>query len=267
MSDALLVDARRVAARAPLATRRLRVDPRRAGGGGSSAPGSMGVGACRERRADVDPAVGRARRRGRGSSRGSTTTRTPWAISRPPRGSAISPPSARGPCASPSSASSTRARAPSSTRSSERTSRRPACCPTTATLHHLRWAPDPFAKILFVDGEEPRERIVALADLRAALRGIDPAIGPARGAAPAARVARERRDPRYARLQRPRSAPRPRRSLGVRGGRRRDLAPRRHAGDEAERARGARGGAPRSSCRCRCSSTRRTASAPRTSLG
>jgi GTP-binding protein EngB required for normal cell division len=45
--------------------------------------------------------------------------------------------------------------------------------PTTATLHHLRWAPDPFAKILFVDGVEPRERIVPLGDLRTALRGID----------------------------------------------------------------------------------------------
>ncbi len=50
--------------------------------------------------------------------------------------------------------------------------------PTTATLHHLRWAPDPFAKILFVDGVdgvEPRERIVALGDLRAALKALDPA--------------------------------------------------------------------------------------------
>ena len=47
--------------------------------------------------------------------------------------------------------------------------------PTTATLHHLRWAPDPFAKILFVDGVEPRERIIALSDVRAALRGVDPA--------------------------------------------------------------------------------------------
>jgi small GTP-binding protein len=47
--------------------------------------------------------------------------------------------------------------------------------PTTATLHHLRWAPDPFAKIVFAPGVEPRERIVALGDLRAALRGIDPA--------------------------------------------------------------------------------------------
>jgi cellulose synthase operon protein C len=46
--------------------------------------------------------------------------------------------------------------------------------PTTAILHHLRWAPDPFAKILFVDGAEPSERIVALGDLRAALRGVDP---------------------------------------------------------------------------------------------
>jgi GTP-binding protein EngB required for normal cell division len=41
--------------------------------------------------------------------------------------------------------------------------------PTTATLHHLRWAPDPFAKILFVPGVEPAERIVPLGDLRAAL--------------------------------------------------------------------------------------------------
>jgi GTP-binding protein EngB required for normal cell division len=47
--------------------------------------------------------------------------------------------------------------------------------PTTATLHHLRWAPDPFAKILFVDGIEPQERIIALADVRAALRDVDPA--------------------------------------------------------------------------------------------
>jgi GTP-binding protein EngB required for normal cell division len=58
--------------------------------------------------------------------------------------------------------------------------------PTTATLHHLRWAPDPFAKILFskegskdagtdADGTEPRERIVALGDLRGALKTLDPA--------------------------------------------------------------------------------------------
>jgi GTP-binding protein EngB required for normal cell division len=42
--------------------------------------------------------------------------------------------------------------------------------PTTATLHHLRWAPDPFAKILFAPGHVPPERIVALGELRAALR-------------------------------------------------------------------------------------------------
>jgi GTP-binding protein EngB required for normal cell division len=47
--------------------------------------------------------------------------------------------------------------------------------PTTATLHHLRWAPDPFAKILFGEGIEPRERIVALGDLRATLKTLDPA--------------------------------------------------------------------------------------------
>jgi GTP-binding protein EngB required for normal cell division len=42
--------------------------------------------------------------------------------------------------------------------------------PTTATLHHLRWAPDPFAKILFARGHVPPERVVALGELRAALR-------------------------------------------------------------------------------------------------
>jgi GTP-binding protein EngB required for normal cell division len=47
--------------------------------------------------------------------------------------------------------------------------------PTTATLHHLRWAPDPFAKILFVEGHEPRERIVSHGDLRATLKTLDPA--------------------------------------------------------------------------------------------
>jgi GTP-binding protein EngB required for normal cell division len=47
--------------------------------------------------------------------------------------------------------------------------------PTTATLHHLRWAPDPFAKILFVEGHDPRERIVSHGDLRAALKTLDPA--------------------------------------------------------------------------------------------
>lgn len=41
--------------------------------------------------------------------------------------------------------------------------------PTTATLHHLRWALDPIAKIIFPQGQEPTERIVALADLRSTL--------------------------------------------------------------------------------------------------
>ncbi len=44
--------------------------------------------------------------------------------------------------------------------------------PTTATLHHLRWAPDPFAKIVFAPGHEPRERIVPLGDLRSTLKGM-----------------------------------------------------------------------------------------------
>jgi small GTP-binding protein len=47
--------------------------------------------------------------------------------------------------------------------------------PTTATLHHLRWGPDRFARILFAAGIEPRERIVPLSDLRSTLKGLDTA--------------------------------------------------------------------------------------------
>ncbi len=47
--------------------------------------------------------------------------------------------------------------------------------PTTATLHHLRWAPDRFARISFALGHEPPERIVALDDLRATLKTLDAA--------------------------------------------------------------------------------------------
>ena len=46
--------------------------------------------------------------------------------------------------------------------------------PTTATLHHLRWAPDRYARISFLVGHEPPERIVALDDLRATLKTLDP---------------------------------------------------------------------------------------------
>jgi GTP-binding protein EngB required for normal cell division len=48
--------------------------------------------------------------------------------------------------------------------------------PTTAVLHHLRWAPDSMAvaKILVAAPGEPRERIVAPADLRATLARLDP---------------------------------------------------------------------------------------------
>jgi small GTP-binding protein len=45
--------------------------------------------------------------------------------------------------------------------------------PTTATLHHLRWAPDPIARISFLLGHEPPERIVPLGDLRATLGLLD----------------------------------------------------------------------------------------------
>lgn len=46
--------------------------------------------------------------------------------------------------------------------------------PTTATLHHLRWAPDRIARILFEPGVEPRERLIPLGELRAALATCDP---------------------------------------------------------------------------------------------
>lgn len=45
--------------------------------------------------------------------------------------------------------------------------------PTTATLHHLRWAPDPIARIYFAEGHEPPERIVPLPELRATLKPLD----------------------------------------------------------------------------------------------
>jgi GTP-binding protein EngB required for normal cell division len=45
--------------------------------------------------------------------------------------------------------------------------------PTTATLHHLRWAPDPIARIYFTQGHEPAERIVPLSELRATLKPLD----------------------------------------------------------------------------------------------
>src|SRR5262249_8891722 len=45
--------------------------------------------------------------------------------------------------------------------------------PTTATLHHLRYAPDPIARILFREGAPRAERIVPIADLRATLASED----------------------------------------------------------------------------------------------
>jgi small GTP-binding protein len=45
--------------------------------------------------------------------------------------------------------------------------------PTTATLHHLRWAPDPIARISFGLGHDPPERIVPLGDLRQTLKSLD----------------------------------------------------------------------------------------------
>ena len=45
--------------------------------------------------------------------------------------------------------------------------------PTTATLHHLRYAPDPIARILFVPAHDPHERIVSVGDLRRTLQSVD----------------------------------------------------------------------------------------------
>jgi small GTP-binding protein len=45
--------------------------------------------------------------------------------------------------------------------------------PTTATLHHLRYAPDPIARILFQPGADASHRIVAVGDLRATLKSIE----------------------------------------------------------------------------------------------
>lgn len=48
--------------------------------------------------------------------------------------------------------------------------------PTTATLHHLRYAPDPIAKIIFEGNADPKERIVPVSELRAALKSSDPSL-------------------------------------------------------------------------------------------
>jgi GTP-binding protein EngB required for normal cell division len=48
--------------------------------------------------------------------------------------------------------------------------------PTTATLHHLRWAPDPIARIMLDatgDGEAPPVRLVPTSELRATLKTLD----------------------------------------------------------------------------------------------
>jgi small GTP-binding protein len=47
--------------------------------------------------------------------------------------------------------------------------------PTTAMLHHLRWAPDSFAEILFEPGHRPARRIVGLGELRPTLAELEPA--------------------------------------------------------------------------------------------
>ncbi|MGH7330966.1 MAG: dynamin family protein, partial [Polyangiaceae bacterium] len=44
--------------------------------------------------------------------------------------------------------------------------------PTTATLHHLRYAPDPVARIVFEPSHEPPERLLPLENLRATLKEL-----------------------------------------------------------------------------------------------
>ena len=44
--------------------------------------------------------------------------------------------------------------------------------PTTATLHHLRYAPDPIARIVFDESHEPPERLLPLENLRATLKEL-----------------------------------------------------------------------------------------------
>ena len=47
--------------------------------------------------------------------------------------------------------------------------------PTTASIHHLRWGPDPFARVKLAPVQSPPERVVPLDGLRDALRALDPA--------------------------------------------------------------------------------------------
>ncbi|MEO8878703.1 MAG: dynamin family protein, partial [Polyangiaceae bacterium] len=44
--------------------------------------------------------------------------------------------------------------------------------PTTATLHHLRYAPDPIARIVFEQPHEPPERLLPVENLRKALKEL-----------------------------------------------------------------------------------------------
>lgn len=44
--------------------------------------------------------------------------------------------------------------------------------PTTATLHHLRYAPDPVARIVFETAHDPPERLLPLENLRATLKQL-----------------------------------------------------------------------------------------------
>lgn len=45
--------------------------------------------------------------------------------------------------------------------------------PTTATLHHLRYAPDPIARIVFEPSHDPPERLLPLDHLRATLKQLE----------------------------------------------------------------------------------------------
>jgi len=48
--------------------------------------------------------------------------------------------------------------------------------PTTASIHHLQWAPDPFVRVTLAPGQTPTERIVPITGLRDAMRSLEPSV-------------------------------------------------------------------------------------------
>ena len=151
-------------------------DPRRARRRHDGARTRLGRRRARGGARDVDPDSGAPERLDQAphASRSSCARRSTRSTRR--RRSPSSRSSDRARCASRSSASSTRARARSSTPLIGADVAPTGVLPTTATLHHLRYAPDPFARIQF-HARAPtdvKERIVPSSELRAALKASDP---------------------------------------------------------------------------------------------